>query len=258
MSQSLITLYDIPGNSPTPSTWSPNVWRVRQPRYVLAIKGLAFDTVWVEYPDIAATMKHIGVENTEYRDGAPLYTVPVIHDALTGATVADSLEIAAYLDTQYPDTPRLFSGPAQALQRAFIAQFVEPRLRLPTAKLVAPYVPGKLSQRSGEYFRATRVKMYGMRLEELSGAPEQRVELVQEILGALKDLGIWLDASKRDYLGGDNVSYADVVVASNFKWLRAILGDDGDSEWKAIRAFEDGRWERYIQSFEKWEEVPVQ
>ncbi|KAI0262605.1 hypothetical protein BC834DRAFT_383009 [Gloeopeniophorella convolvens] len=251
MSQSLITLYDIPGNAPAHLIWSPNVWRIR---YVLAIKGLAFDTVWVEYPDIAAEMKRIGANHTEYRDGAPLYTLPVIHDTLTGVVVADSAKIAAYLDEQYPDTPRLFTGQSQALQSAFIAQFVMPRVRAPTVKLVAAHTPARLNPRSGEYFRTTREKMFGKRLEELSGTPEVRARVVQELLDALKDLGTWLDASGREFLGGDNVSYADVVVAANFRWMRTLLGDDGE-EWKAVRAFQDGRWERYLKFFEKWEVV---
>ncbi|KAI0301590.1 hypothetical protein B0F90DRAFT_1810099 [Multifurca ochricompacta] len=220
--QGLITLYDIPGNSEVIKLGHQTFGRL----------GLAFNVVWIEYPDIATEMKRLGAAHTDYRDGEPLYTVPVIHDGSTGAIISDSIKIAAYLD------------------RAFIAQFVTSRLRLPSLRLVVAQIPSRLNPRSSEYFRITREKMFGKSLWEVAGPREQRAELLHELLHALQDLGTWV--GEDEFLGGKNVCFADVVVAANFKWLRVLL-DEGGEDWKQIEEFQGGRWGKYVKSFEKWE-----
>ncbi|KAJ8699426.1 hypothetical protein PTI98_002541 [Pleurotus ostreatus] len=67
-----IIFYDIP-SSLEPQAWSHNTWRVR---YALNIKGIPYQTVWVEYPDIEAVCKKIGASPTG--EEAPHYTLPVI------------------------------------------------------------------------------------------------------------------------------------------------------------------------------------
>lgn len=48
--------------------------------------------------------------------GKPWYTLPIIYDPSTDRVVADSLEIAKYLDEQYPETPNVIPPGTDALQ----------------------------------------------------------------------------------------------------------------------------------------------
>lgn len=44
-----------------------------------------------------------------------MYTLPAIYDPSTGTGVADSFEIARYLDKQYPTTPTVIPAGTEAL-----------------------------------------------------------------------------------------------------------------------------------------------
>ncbi|KZP02347.1 hypothetical protein FIBSPDRAFT_880420 [Athelia psychrophila] len=58
-------------------------------------------------PDIERVREDIGAEPTETKAvGAPMYTLLTIVDHATNTVVSDSLEIARYLDDQYPNTIR--------------------------------------------------------------------------------------------------------------------------------------------------------
>jgi Glutathione S-transferase, N-terminal domain len=99
----MVTLYDVPTTQQKP--WSPNTWKTR---YSLNYKGLPFRTEWVEYPDIAGIYcnNEPKVPPTEIsKDGSPYYSLPLIKDDTSGTPVfvAESFEIAKYLDKTYPD-----------------------------------------------------------------------------------------------------------------------------------------------------------
>ncbi|TFY64395.1 hypothetical protein EVG20_g5963 [Dentipellis fragilis] len=115
MTQQPLILYDIPSSLPD-KAWSPNPWKAR---LVLNAKGIPYQTVWVEYPNIAGLCKRIGAEHTEMRPNGPHYTLPVVQDPNTGAIVSDSFKIAQYLDKTYPDTIRLVpDGTAAFIRRS--------------------------------------------------------------------------------------------------------------------------------------------
>ncbi|KAI0026666.1 hypothetical protein K488DRAFT_65398, partial [Vararia minispora EC-137] len=92
---------------------------MRQHRLALSVKGILHKTFWVDWPDIAAEAIKVGAPPTGERDGKPRYTVPFIYDPTTRRAISDSQTIIAYLETQYPDTPRLFPQRTRALQAAF-------------------------------------------------------------------------------------------------------------------------------------------
>ncbi|KIL00839.1 hypothetical protein PAXRUDRAFT_821302 [Paxillus rubicundulus Ve08.2h10] len=92
------------------------------PRFVLGHKHLPFETVWVEFPNIATKMKEIGASPNKGPDGSDLYTVPVLCDPNTGALVTDSWVIAEYLDKTYPEKP-IFPHNSNGLINAFYAAF---------------------------------------------------------------------------------------------------------------------------------------
>jgi glutathione S-transferase len=73
----------------------------------------------VNFADVQPLSKQIGAPpTTTYSDGSPRYTLPTIHDPNTGRTVSDTLEIARYLDKQYPDR-KIFPAGSEDLQSEF-------------------------------------------------------------------------------------------------------------------------------------------
>jgi glutathione S-transferase len=53
------------------------------------------------------------------KNGTPYYSLPVIQDPKTGKVISDSARIADYLDSTYPDTPKVIPAGTHALQKAF-------------------------------------------------------------------------------------------------------------------------------------------
>ncbi|KAF8074133.1 hypothetical protein FPV67DRAFT_1560334 [Lyophyllum atratum] len=242
----LIVLYDIPSVAPGVA-WSPNVWKTR---YSLNYKRIPYETEWIEYPDIEATCKRIGAPPTEKKeDGTPLYTFPVIHDPSTGASVADSVLIAEYLDATYPNTPRLFPAGSKTVQHAFLAAY---RLMLPALwQFAFPATLPILYPPSEAYWRRTKFSP-----AILETAPTGRVR--EEQWAKLKDdFGLaagWLEKGEADgpYILGDAVSFLDFAAAGYIIWLRIIWGEESE-EWREIKCWHDGRWDAFLKRLEKYE-----
>src|SRR5271163_2751941 len=86
---------------------SPFVWRIR---YALAHKGLAYETVSLGFTEIPSVF------------GGRFKTVPVLEHGAT--QLAESWDIAEYLDRAFPSQPCLFNNPAElALARLMDAWF---------------------------------------------------------------------------------------------------------------------------------------
>lgn len=104
----MITLYQF--------HWSHFVEKVR---WALDYKGLRWSAVDVD-PFTLRQMRHLRCPLV-LESGQKLYTVPVISDAATGAVIADSAGIVAYLERTYP-TPALY--PVAAADRAEVTRWM--------------------------------------------------------------------------------------------------------------------------------------
>jgi glutathione S-transferase len=90
------------------------------PRYTLNHKRIPFETAWVPFANIESVSKQHGFLPTSTKpDGSPFYTLPAIRDPETGKSLADSFEIAKYLDKQYPARPVIPVG-TEAQQASFV------------------------------------------------------------------------------------------------------------------------------------------
>ncbi|KAL1744144.1 hypothetical protein HDZ31DRAFT_39322 [Schizophyllum fasciatum] len=243
-----IILYDIPSKV---GCWTPNTWKIR---YALNYKGLPFRTEWVEYPDIEGKCKEIGAEPTSTRDGKPLYTCPVIQDTSTGKVVSDGPKIAKYLDEAYPDAPKLFPEGSEEKQNAAVAVAVKDGPR----RLVVPCVVNILNEASKPFFRATREKMLGGKLEELILHGDERTAALDGMRGALEAYVAKLDESGKDtpFLLGDKPCFADLVVAGFLQWFKAALGEDSDL-WKGVSSWGGGRLRKYLEDLQPYEGDPT-
>ncbi|KAJ8084347.1 hypothetical protein PM082_003116 [Marasmius tenuissimus] len=228
---SLIKFYDIPcqiAGKPFP----PNTWKIR---YSLNYKGLAFETVWVEYPGIEATCKETGAPPTGHKiDGSDLYTLPVIHDPATGAIIADSFPIAKYLDATYPTTPTLIPAGTGSLQAAFSDAFM---VKLtPLRQFGLPKSTYILNPRSEEYCRRTRLPLFGMTMEEMYPKGEKRTVEWEKLRLGFNEVDKWLGEDK--FVMGDTLSFVDFVVAAFVLWCKILYGPDS-GEWEDISSWND-------------------
>ncbi|KAI0722272.1 hypothetical protein C8T65DRAFT_136137 [Cerioporus squamosus] len=255
-----IVFYDIPRKPSGLSgkAWSPNTWKTR---YCLNIKGLPYRTVWVEYPDIAALYKKLGVEPTESGPtGAPYCSLPLIYDPNTNTHVHDSASIARYLDSTYPDTPPLIPKETDALhaafQRAFGAVFSPGNGGL--SFLMMPESHARLNPASQGYFRRTREEWFGMKLEELAPkGSEKRRKHWEAVKDAFHEVAGWLQADGREklfFLGGETICYADIVIVAFLVWIRNTFGEASE-EWRDVLSWDGGRWGQLAEAFSKYEAV---
>lgn len=202
----MITLYDLAGAEDR--RFSPHCWRTKM---ALAHKGLDFDarpTLFTEIQTIC---------------GGGQKTVPVIEDG--DATVADSWAIAQYLEETYPDRPSLFGG--QPTLCLFIQSWAASRIHPLLVRLIVFDIFDHLDPADQDYFRETREKRFGEKLEAIQAAG--RNDTLPTFRAALDPLRLTLHA--QDYLGGETPNYADYLIFSSLQWARTssafkILEDD--------------------------------
>ena len=228
-------------------------------RIALKYKGIPFHTEWVEYPDIDALLKSLGLKPNPPSAFAP-YTLPAIYDPRTGKAIMDSVKIAAYLDETYPDTPPIYTPPTRVLQYAF-QDALFTALQMPFAYLVLHGCIGKLNPPSGAYFRKKLEGIVGCPLEEVSPpGSEKRAGQWAATEKGFSTVASWFDAAgdwRLLLLGGaadgedGAVSHADIALASFLLYVRAMLGEESE-DWKRVQNFDNGRWKRFLDYFEKW------
>lgn len=215
-------------------------------------KGIPYKTEWVEYPDIEETLKKLGgVPTSKKADGRDHYTLPAIHDPTTGKIVTDSMNIAAYLDKEYPDTPSLLPKGTRAATELLNSHFKSTVLTK-LSPLMLPPCCATLNPRSAEYFRRTREKSYGKKLEEFTPPGPIREEAwakVKEGLNLLDEIYA-KNGEEKPYFFGETFSFADVIVAGCLIWVRIILRPESE-EWKAVARWNEGRWAKLLELVEK-------
>ncbi|KAJ8080066.1 hypothetical protein PM082_016893 [Marasmius tenuissimus] len=249
-SENVIEFYDIPSKLPG-IAWSPNTWKTR---YCLNYKGLPYKTIWVEYPDIEATCKRLGVA-TYKRDGTPYYTLPVIHDPSTGKSIANSPLIAEYLDETYPDTPKLFPPGTRSLQTVF-QHAIEWDHMENLDRFVLPQVASILNPRSYEFFNEARSKWYKVdTVADMYPKGEEKVELWNKWKEEWGAVDKWMKDSETLLVMEDTITWADFVIAGWVMWCRCIWGEDSE-EWKEIgNDWQGGRWGRLLKRLSDYETV---
>jgi glutathione S-transferase len=157
-----ITLFDLAGADPA-LRFSPYCWRTRM---ALAHKGLETNTVPWRF-----TEERIAFSGSE--------RVPVIVDK--DRAIADSWNIAEYLEDTYPDHPSLFAGPggrAHARFNAWADQVMNPGI----VRLLVLDIWGKLDPRDQPYFCASREAPFRRPLQEVVAGREARVASWREAL----------------------------------------------------------------------------
>ena len=147
-----------PPISPTPLKYPPYTDQTFPARLILNLKGIPYKTEWLEYPDIAPTLKSFGIPPAE--PPAQAYTSPAIR--LGDKYIMDSRKIADALEQAHPSPSLHLDSP--------ILQKVEELMTgciMPIAPVLLPLVPRfRLGPASVEYFERTRAERFGMPLSQ--------------------------------------------------------------------------------------------
>lgn len=128
-------------------------------RLVLNFKDIPYKTEWLEYPDIAPTLKPFGIPPNE--PPAAAYASPAIR--VSGKYVMDSRNIADVLEEKYPSPPLHLDSPIVKQVEGLVPECI-----IPLRPVYIPRVPRSvLNPPSAEYFHRTRTEASGMDLSQL-------------------------------------------------------------------------------------------
>ncbi|KAJ2926225.1 hypothetical protein H1R20_g10871, partial [Candolleomyces eurysporus] len=258
----MITLFDIPS---TIGTWSPNVWRTR---FTLDYKSIPYKVEWVEYPDIAPTLQSHGIgPGGRKPDGSPYYSVPAIIDVddETGKVkkaLADSVEIAKYLDEAYPDTPKVLPEDGKELESVLGFANGLIRLWVPVFMIVCKAMLPQLHPPSREFFSRVRAKdaqQFYPGYETIEDIPFSK-EDKEAAWKAFKDSFTKGLAAHENlvqgkwFLGEGRIGFADFVIGGVLLWLKTVFGEESE-EWKDMSQWDGGRWKTFVDGLKEYQKA---
>lgn len=192
-------LYDLAAADPD-RRFSPYCWRSK---FALAHKGLDFETVpWRFTEREALAFSGQG-------------RVPVLVDG--ERVVFDSWTIANYLEDAYPDRPSLFGGEGGRAATRFVNSWADTVLNLGIIRVVLLDIHEHLNEQDRVYFRESREKRFGVRLEDVVTDRPAKIAALRASLEPLRAM-----LAGQPYLGGQHPLYADFIVLGSFQWARCI------------------------------------
>jgi glutathione S-transferase len=178
--------------------FSPYCWRTRM---ALAHKGLEATSIPWRFTEKSAIASH-GSER-----------VPVLlHDE---RAVVDSWAIANYLEDNFPDSPSLFGG-GRSVTR-LINSWGDIAIVGGIFPMIVADIVTLLGSVDAEYFRRSREKYLGRKLEEVSAERDKTIVPFRKSLEPLRQT-----LKAQPYIGGAAPNYADYVVFGGFQWARAV------------------------------------
>ncbi|KAK0203365.1 hypothetical protein DFS33DRAFT_1474434 [Desarmillaria ectypa] len=244
----MITLYDLPSKAAD----SPGTMMTWRARYALSLKKLAYQTVYVELPDVEALAKKIGAAPTGTKaDGvSPFYTIPIIQDDSTGAVVSDSANIAAYLDKTYPSSgPVLIPAGTMTFQLAFSDAVID--IFSPLRPLFFPGIVAKMNDATALYLLKSRLGG-ALRVEAPKG--EEREKLWASAKKNFGKMNKWFEGNDDEFVMEKQPCFADTVICAFLWFTRRMVGEESE-EWKDIITWNDGKWGRYLDNFKLYEKI---
>ncbi|KAL3155017.1 hypothetical protein ABBQ38_011540 [Trebouxia sp. C0009 RCD-2024] len=169
----------------------------------------------------------------------------------------ESMDICKYLDTEFPDTPKLFETASGNVGIHFINHWCD-TVFVPTmfSLVIMPIYKG-LTPEDQKYFRDSREAGLGQTLEKYAGDQAQQAKQREAVQRCLTPLRQTLKATK--WLGGERINYADLSVAGAFMLARAagvelLEKDDSVYEWRE-RVFKE--FEETINKNGKYRETSI-
>jgi len=180
---------------------SPYVWRIR---YSLAHKGLSFESVPLGFTDISKQF------------GGRFKTVPVIEHGAT--MMAESWDIAEYLDRTFPDRAPLFGSAGERATLRLLENWIGIEILRPMFRIYALDILNAARPEDRPYFRSSRESwLKGVTLEEFTADRTAQLQKFREGL-----LPIRAHLARFPFLGGSAPNYADYMVLGLFQWVATV------------------------------------
>jgi glutathione S-transferase len=180
---------------------SPYVWRIR---YALAHKGVPFECVPIGFTEIPKVL------------GGRFKTVPVIEHGDT--ILAESWDIADYLERAFPGQPPLFSGPAEYAMVRLMDTWFSAQIMRKMFRLYVLDVHDAARPEDRPYFRQSRERyLKGTSLEEFTADRAAILPALREELTPLRS-----QLSRYAFLGGNTPNYADYIALGAFHWVASV------------------------------------
>ena len=180
--------------------FSPFGWRVRM---ALAHKGLESTSI----------VEGVGFSEKHKLEFSNQELVPVIKD--DDMIISDSWDIAVYIEKSYESSTSLFGASSDFNQVKFISSWVDSQLHPLIARCVVRDILDVISPSEHEYFRSSREKRFGRRLEDVVADRENtRAILKQTLYPIRKALEIG------PFLGGENPNFSDYAIFGAFMWAK--------------------------------------
>lgn len=180
--------------------FSPFGWRVRM---ALAHKGL----------ESISIVEGVGFSEKHKLEFSNQELVPVIKD--DDMIISDSWDIAVYMEKSYDSSSSLFGTTGDFSQVKFISSWVDSQLHPLIARCVVRDILDVISPSEHEYFRKSREKRFGKRLEDVVADRENtRTILKQTLYPIRKALEI------APFLGGENPNFSDYAIFGAFMWAK--------------------------------------
>ncbi|KAI8623023.1 hypothetical protein F5Y19DRAFT_460105 [Xylariaceae sp. FL1651] len=213
-----IVLYDLACTKNV--CFSPAVWRIR---LVLNYKHIPYKTVFLEFPDIEPTLKGLGLlPGTSSSGNKRLYTVPAIQHVPTNTYMMDSVPIAQFLESTYPDPPLPLTSELGREIEDKARVVIGPAFRVS----ITPREMSILSPRAQEYFRRTREASLGHRLEDLLNHDKEE-QIWNAVDDGMRTIDELMQTNKADgpFVLGARPSYTDFFLSGSFQSARMV--DEG-------------------------------
>lgn len=119
--------------------------------------------------------------------------------------------------------------------------------------LMIPFVYKQLNPASQPYFRKTREAFMKKPLEELC-KPTNEPALLVEFEKALSRFDSYM-GDHSPFVMGTALTYADASMAGWLTWMKRVRGPESQA-WKAVEAWQGGRWKRFMDAFATLEYFP--
>ncbi|KAH7342057.1 hypothetical protein B0J17DRAFT_746273 [Rhizoctonia solani] len=246
-----IIFYDLLSEN---GAWAPNPYRIR---LTLNHKHIPYRLEYISFPDIARILEELGVKPANpVRGGEIKYTLPIIADPSPDPNgkptyVADSFNIAIYLDKTYPAPkyPVVFAPGTHVVQKITYELFSN-EVGYAACPTIIPLIarPGFFDEHSREYFLRTRETYFKQTVDTSIGSKFcGELHKKWDWFGEVPDLN-----EKGQFVMGKQVSFTDFAIGGIIFFVRRVEGGDMQI-WKAIAEWQAGRWARHWAEIEQLE-----
>jgi len=209
-----VILYELAAENPD-VRFSPHCWKVRM---ALAHKNIVPETIPWRFTD-KDEIAHSGQGQ-----------VPVlVHD---DQVFSNSWQIVSYLEETFTDSPALFNSDGEKHLAHFFNNWADTVLLPSMAQLIITDIYKAIAPQDRAYFRETREKAIGKKLEDFCADRDVNVQGFRKLLTPMR-----VTLQSQPFLSGEQPSYADYCVFGPFMWARSISDfamldpDDSLNEW---------------------------